>query len=555
MTIVRQRLAWLGRIKTQAQMALAIFLFALVGQYAALIYALDHNHKLMQEIAEENQTTTKAIDALSKDLEMLSYRILGVVGGIYAAPNIAHEIPKLGGRIITSWQHVRNNLVDYLDAEATLRADEAMVSLSPFLERTQKLFAATHPEPTKPEQRQLELHHDDWLDIRPALSLFTEKVRERVTERAASNFRQAKAVEARLSTMANAILIAGLLVLASTWYLLLFALARPVTNLVSVMRRIATGDISAQIPGLTGPTEIGDMARTVQVFKEKSIENRRLQQEEARRASELARAHDVAQAANRTKSEFLANMSHELRTPLNAIIGFSEILHRQMFGPLQNERYREYAKDIHDSGQHLLSLINEILDIAKVEAGQIELREEQVSLADVFDSCRRFIGERASAAGLELVVASVEGGPDLVVDPIRLKQILLNLLSNAVKFTPAGGRVELSVHHRQDGCCELRVSDTGIGMSLDEVAVALQPFRQIDSKLARKYDGTGLGLPLTKALTELHGGQLIIDSETGRGTTVAVCLPAGRVERTRPPTADLEASACAVRTARRRTDP
>jgi signal transduction histidine kinase len=191
-------------------------------------------------------------------------------------------------------------------------------------------------------------------------------------------------------------------------------------------------------------------------------------------------------------------------------------------------------------------LINEILDIAKVEAGQLELREEQVSLADVFDSCRRLIGERASAAGLELVVASVEGGPDLVGDPIKLKQILLNLLSNAVKFTPAGGRVELSVHHRQDGGCELRVSDTGIGMSLEGVAVALQPFRQIDSKLARKYDGTGLGLPLTKALTELHGGQLMIDSETGCGTTVAVCLPAGRVTRTRPPTAGLEASACAV---------
>ena len=165
--------------------------------------------------------------------------------------------------------------------------------------------------------------------------------------------------------MADAALVGGLIGLGVTWYLLLFLIARPVTQLVTSMRRIATGDIAASVPNLEQRTELGDMARAVQVFKEKSIENQRLHDQEARRSAELARARDDAQAANRTKSEFLANMSHELRTPLNAIIGFSEVMQAQIFGALGDRATREYAADIHRSGQHLLDIINDILDLAR----------------------------------------------------------------------------------------------------------------------------------------------------------------------------------------------
>ncbi|HZH26513.1 MAG TPA: ATP-binding protein [Azospirillaceae bacterium] len=528
------RLAWLGRIQTQAHIALAIFLGALIAQYGALVYALDRNHTLVHEIAVENQQATKAVDALSDDLAMLSYRILGVVGGIYAAPNIAHEIPKLGNRIITSWQHVRTGLTDYLDEDATPRADAAIAALPGFLERTQQVFAATHPEPTETERQRLEQHHDEWLDIRPALTLFTEEVRERVTRRAEASLREARNLGTRLSFLANATVAVGLLALGITWYLLIFVIARPVTHLVGAMRRIATGDTSAEIAGLDDASEVGDMARAVQVFREKSVENRRLQREEARRTAELARARDAAQAASRTKSEFLANMSHELRTPLNAILGFSEMMATQIFGPLGDPRYVDYAADIQSSGRHLLDIINDILDIAKVEAGQLKLRCEPVDLGAVIETCRRLVRERASTAEIGLLVAAGDGMPMLEADEVRLKQILLNLLSNAVKFTPRGGQVVLTVADGPDGSCELVVADTGIGMTEAEIAVALQPFRQIDGALSRRYEGTGLGLPLTKALVELHDGEMIISSAPGVGTTVTVRLPRHRiVSRTR----------------------
>ena len=243
----------------------------------------------------------------------------------------------------------------------------------------------------------------------------------------------------------------------------------------------------------------------------------------------LRQSKDQAVAASRTKSELLANMSHELRTPLNAIIGFSEIMKDEMFGPLGHVSYQEYAHDIHESGKHLLTLINDILDVSKAEAGKIELDEELVDVRPVMESCVRLVKARAEANGLALEIKLPGNPPKLFADERRVKQIFLNLLSNAVKFTLPGGRVHVDATQRADGSLALTVNDTGIGIAPEDLPRVLAPFGQAESGLNRKYDGTGLGLTLTKALVELHGGTLEIDSVKGVGTKVSAVFPAARV--------------------------
>jgi PAS domain S-box-containing protein len=250
--------------------------------------------------------------------------------------------------------------------------------------------------------------------------------------------------------------------------------------------------------------------------------------ERTRVEADLRRARDEAESASRSKTEFLANMGHELRTPLNAIIGFSDILAGQAFGAVGDPRYADYARDIRQSGLHLLTLINDVLDIAKVEFGKVELTEDLVDVKAVVDSCLRLMQERARTAGLTLTEALPTGLPYLDADSRRLKQILLNLLSNSVKFTPRGGRIVVSAGNDADGF-RLVVEDTGIGIAAEDLAKALRPFGQIDSRLARKYQGTGLGLPLAQAMAELHGGRLELASTPGQGTKATLWLPPGRV--------------------------
>jgi PAS domain S-box-containing protein len=239
---------------------------------------------------------------------------------------------------------------------------------------------------------------------------------------------------------------------------------------------------------------------------------------------------EVREAA-RSKDAFLASMSHELRTPLNAIIGFSEIMETERFGPLGNSRYQDYAGDISDSGRHLLGLINDILDLSKLEAGQLELHDETVAVAAAIRDCLKFVEPQVEKSKLQVFNSLAAGMTMIRADGRRIRQVLLNVLSNAVKFTPENGIVSISSVYR-DGGLAIAISDTGIGMTPAGIVKALQPFGQVDSKLSRKYEGTGLGLPLAKQLIEMHGGTLTIESQAGIGTTVTIFVPAERVVST-----------------------
>ena len=246
-------------------------------------------------------------------------------------------------------------------------------------------------------------------------------------------------------------------------------------------------------------------------------------------AEVLAAARDEAERANRTKSEFLANMSHELRSPLNAIIGFSEIMKGELFGGLGRPEYSEYTTDIYNSGTHLLEVINDILDLSKIEAGRLDLVEGTVDVAELIEGCKRFVISRAQQEGISLQTDIAPGLPFLLADERKLKQILINLLSNAVKFTPEGGIVTAKAALDEDGTFVIIVSDTGIGLKEDDIPTALAPFGQVDSSFSRQYEGTGLGLSLTKALVEIHEGELLIESEEKKGTDVIIRLPGSRV--------------------------
>jgi two-component system cell cycle sensor histidine kinase PleC len=231
-----------------------------------------------------------------------------------------------------------------------------------------------------------------------------------------------------------------------------------------------------------------------------------------------------AEAANQSKSEFLANMSHELRTPLNAINGFSEIMLAEMFGPLGDGRYKDYAQDILNSGQHLLALINDILDMSKIEAGKMALSFEQVTVEDLAEEAARLIRTRAEAAGLTLTL-ELPPLPEIEADYRAVKQVLLNLLSNAVKFTPRGGRVSISAEQVGGDTVRIAVRDTGIGIAAEDLERLARPFEQIESQQAKTQQGTGLGLALSKALVEMHGGSLGLESAPGQGTVASFRLP------------------------------
>jgi signal transduction histidine kinase len=295
----------------------------------------------------------------------------------------------------------------------------------------------------------------------------------------------------------------------------------PLKLITRTIRNFAKDTFDSKVPFTRRQDEIGDFARTLHGFRTGELERRRLESELLVNQA----AKNAAETSNRMKSEFLANMSHELRTPLNAIIGFSELIGSEVFGP-GVPRYRDYANDIHGAGNHLLSLINDILDIAKAEAGKLNLHPESVDLEQLVKECVRLMRGKASEQGLQIVLRMTPL-PPLWIDRLRVKQILLNLLSNAIKFTEKGN-ITIETRCDADGRAIICVRDTGIGIAPDEIPHLFEPFRQVDSTLSRKYEGTGLGLSLVKTLVDLHDGDVQITSTPGSGTSVKITFPASR---------------------------
>ena len=284
------------------------------------------------------------------------------------------------------------------------------------------------------------------------------------------------------------------------------------------------------------PDRIAEM-RVVDVEwhgKRASLVSLRDMTERKKAEAKLDAARQQADMANRSKTEFLANMSHELRTPLNSIIGFSDIIVHETHGSLNIREYLECAKNINDSGRHLHDLIIDILDVSRIETGNLALDEEEVDIAKVFTTCALLVKERAYHAGVKLKFDASDSLPALLADERRLKQILINLLTNAIKFTPDGGSVACKAETDEENHFVFCVSDNGIGIAPEDMEAVMSTFGQVDGSLARKYEGAGLGLPLSKRLAEEHGGTLELESEKGVGTTVTLRFPSERTLKNPP---------------------
>lgn len=338
----------------------------------------------------------------------------------------------------------------------------------------------------------------------------------------------ADALQGFVRRIVGLVLLIAVVVTAATMMVLSRTVLRPILELQRAMCATAMNPGQADHFRVTpaGDHELGEMAAAFNDMAGRITASIRDLEQHQR---DLQAARLAAERASAAKSDFLASMSHELRTPLNAVIGFSEMIETELWGPLGSPKYAEYARDIRDSGTHLLTLVNDILDLSKAESGKLVLQEEPLALADLGEACLRMVSDRARRHG---VVLAGELPPlTVLADGNRLRQVLLNLLTNAIKFTPEGGRVTLSGARGEAGELLLSVADTGVGIAPEDLPKVFEPFGQANNQTARSASqGTGLGVPISKRLIEAHGGRLDIDSEVGRGTEVILRLPAGRVQ-------------------------
>jgi signal transduction histidine kinase len=332
-------------------------------------------------------------------------------------------------------------------------------------------------------------------------------------------------LDALFGTIKTFLLLALAILFLMTAFTLVLAshleaiVSRPLYDLLGTAQRVSKQqDFSLRAP-VSGRDEIGELAKGFNAMLARIEDHDQT----------LRKAWQQAESASRSKSEFLANMSHELRTPLNAIIGFSEIIKGEVLGPLGTPRYRDYAQDILESGQHLLSVINDILDLSKIEAGEFDLNDDAIDIGNLVSQVVRLLHERAEKAHQTLAVEIEPDFPLLFVDQRVIKQCLINLLSNAIKFSPEAGHVKLHVGRCADGRAALTITDNGIGMKPEEIPDVLRPFAQLESPFSKRHDGTGLGLPLTQSFIRAHGGDMEIESQEGKGTKITLYLPAQRL--------------------------
>ncbi|MBE9593791.1 MAG: response regulator [Proteobacteria bacterium] len=350
------------------------------------------------------------------------------------------------------------------------------------------------------------------VEIEDRINSVTEATRDSMDEQA--NYMQKIFIGSIFGILFTAFLIASLLSRIIT---------KPIIGLAKSSDAIGRGELEQKVVVNT-EDEIGELAdsfNTMAIKLKNSYED--LEQKVSERTRELAIANKQLQEASQAKSEFLANMSHELRTPLNSIIGFSEILQEKTFGDL-NERQKRYVSNIHTSGKHLLGLINDILDLSKVEAGKIELNYEEFPLKEMLSECQTLVNTMASKKNISLGFKVADGLSTINADPTKFKQIMYNFLSNAIKFTPDGGTVNVAAKP-ENGMVQVSVKDTGIGIAKGHQDMIFEEFYQVDSSYSKQYKGTGLGLPLTKKLVELHGGEIWVESEPEKGSTFSFSMP------------------------------
>lgn len=323
--------------------------------------------------------------------------------------------------------------------------------------------------------------------------------------------------------VAIALALIGILAAAVIGWLLSKFIAAPIVAVSNAAREVAAGGLQTRVDELSGhaPRELRVLSRSFN----------RMVNQLAQRESGLRAAKEEAESANRAKSDFLATISHELRTPLNAVIGFSELMRNQIHGPVGAEQYMEYLADIHGSGRHLLDIINDVLDMSKIESGKMALEESEFDLREALTVCVRMMRERAEAGEVTIRLDVPADMPRFYGDERLVRQIMLNLLSNAVKFSFEKSEVVLRTSIDAAGDCLIQVADKGIGIAPGQLSKVMQPFVQVDSGMNRKYEGTGLGLALVKSMTEMHGAEITIESAVNEGTTVTVRFPA---ERLRP---------------------
>ncbi len=313
----------------------------------------------------------------------------------------------------------------------------------------------------------------------------------------------------------------GIVLAALVGWLLAGVLTRPIGRITDAARRIAAGDDDVRVApgGILQPQEFAALSSAFDSMSARVSQSRRQMEE----------AVEEARLADRAKSEFLANMSHELRTPLNAVIGFAEVMQMELMGPLGNDAYKSYVEDIRASGKHLLTLIEDILDLSKIESGMMEIEEEDVDPATVIEATLALTRVPAARNNIHVETDIPVPCPVLRGNATRLKQVLINLVSNAIKFTEPGGRLWIRCWQEENGGMGISVRDNGIGMSEEEIAIALSPFGQVETVLSSKFSGTGLGLPLAKRLTEILGGEMTIRSKPGEGTVVILFFPAAKI--------------------------
>jgi two-component system cell cycle sensor histidine kinase PleC len=327
---------------------------------------------------------------------------------------------------------------------------------------------------------------------------------------------------ARVSHSALVVVVIGMFAALLIGYLVAFYMTRPLRAVSRAVRRMAAGHIEARTQVSTGllvPEEVRDLQVSFNAMAEAMERSKRDEQEARLRAEE----------ANRSKSAFLANMSHELRTPLNAVLGFSEVILAETFGKIGSARYTEYLQDIRASARHLLALINDLLDLSRIEAGAVKLNDDWIELSEALEESAGMFREACDRKGLTLRLEEPAAAMTILADERALRQILINLLSNAVRHTPAGGEVVLGAREAPEGRLDLFVADTGIGIPEADLERVLQPFEQVTRDQGRPQEGTGLGLSIVKQLVDLHGGELRLESTVGKGTRVTFTLPEQRV--------------------------